>query len=108
MYHGWSDSALSPFMSINYLDKVYANDATAKSDVRMFMLPAVGHCQGGPGPDRVDYIDALDKWVSTKTAPDELIASFPAGGSRKLCAYPKKAVYGGTGDGKSPDQFQCK
>ncbi len=108
MYHGWSDSALSPFMSINYLDKVYANDATAKSDVRMFMLPAVGHCQGGPGPDRVDYIDALDKWVSTKTAPDELIASFPAGGSRKLCAYPKKAVFGGTGDGKSPDQFQCK
>ncbi len=108
MYHGWSDSALSPLMSINYLDKVYANDAKAKDDVRMFMLPAVGHCQGGPGPDRVDYVDALDKWVSSKTAPDELIASFPAGGSRKLCAYPKKAVYGGTGDGKSPDQFQCK
>lgn len=108
IYHGWSDSALSPFMSINYLDKVYANDASAKNDVRMFMLPAVGHCAGGPGPDRVDYIDALDKWVSSKSAPDELIASFPAGGSRKLCAYPKKAVYSGTGDGKSPDQFQCK
>ena len=27
MYHGWSDAALSPFMSINYLDKVYAHDA---------------------------------------------------------------------------------
>ncbi|MEQ1784406.1 MAG: tannase/feruloyl esterase family alpha/beta hydrolase, partial [Hyphomonadaceae bacterium] len=108
MYHGWSDSALSPLMSTGYVDKVYANDATATNDVRLFMLPAVGHCLGGPGPDRVDYLDALDKWVSSKTAPEELVASFPASGSRKVCAYPKKAVYGGTGDGKSPDQFQCK
>lgn len=108
MYHGWSDSALSPLMSIRYLDSVYAKDATAKNDVRLFMLPAVGHCIGGPGPDRVDYVEALDKWVSSKTAPDELIAGWPAGGSRKLCAYPKKAVYGGTGDGKSPDQFRCE
>jgi len=46
--------------------------------------------------------------VSTRRLPDELIASFPAGGSRKLCAYPKKAVYSGTGDGKSPDQFKCE
>lgn len=108
MYHGWSDSALSPFMSTNYVDKVYAKDATAKNDVRMFMLPAVGHCQGGPGPDRVDYLDALDKWVSSNAAPEELTASFAAGGSRKLCAYPKVATYKGTGDGKSPDQFECK
>ena len=108
MYHGWSDSALSPNMSINYVDRVYAKDASAKNDVRMFMLPAVGHCAGGPGPDRVDYLDALDKWVSSKAAPDELTASFAAGGSRKLCAYPKVAVYSGTGDGKSPDHFRCE
>ena len=108
MYHGWSDSALSPFMSLNYLDKVYANDATAKGDVRLFMMPGVMHCAGGPGPDRVDFIDALDKWVAGAAAPEELTASFAAGGSRKLCAWPKQAVYKGTGDGKSPDQFECK
>jgi len=107
MFHGWSDSALSPFMSIGYVDKVYANDATAKDDVRLFMLPSVGHCAGGPGPDRVDYIDALDKWVSTKAAPEELTASFASGGARKLCAYPKVAKFAGQGDGKSPDQFTC-
>ena len=107
MFHGWSDSALSPFMSINYVDKVYAHDATAKDDVRLFMLPSVGHCAGGPGPDRVDYIDALDKWVSTKAAPEDLVANFAAGGGRKLCPYPKVAKYSGTGDGKSPDQFTC-
>ena len=52
---------------------------------------------------------ALDKWVSSKAAPDEMTASFAAGGgSRKLCAYPKQAVYKGTGDGRSLDQFDCK
>jgi len=108
MFHGWSDSALSPFMSLNYVDKVYAKDASARDDVRLFMLPSVGHCAGGPGPDRVDYLDALDTWVSAKAAPDELTAGFAAGGARKLCAYPKVATYSGTGDGKSPDQFTCK
>ncbi|OYX47422.1 MAG: hypothetical protein B7Y90_13055 [Alphaproteobacteria bacterium 32-64-14] len=108
MYHGWSDAALSPLMSTRYVDSVYAFDATARNDVRMFMLPAVGHCAGGPGPDRVDYLDALDKWVSTKAAPDELTANFAAGGGRKLCAYPTQQIYTGTGDGKSPEHFICK
>ncbi|MDZ4761099.1 MAG: tannase/feruloyl esterase family alpha/beta hydrolase [Alphaproteobacteria bacterium] len=108
MYHGWSDSALSPLMSIGYLDEVYAKDAAAKDDVRLFMLPGVLHCAGGPGPDRIDYLDALDKWASGGPAPDELRANFAAGGGRKVCAYPKLPVFKGTGDGKSADQFECR
>ncbi|MDP3737233.1 MAG: tannase/feruloyl esterase family alpha/beta hydrolase [Hyphomonadaceae bacterium] len=108
MYHGWSDSALSPLMSIGYADKVFAKDAKAKSDVRLFMLPGVLHCTGGPGPDRIDYLDAIDKWSSGGAAPDELTASFAAGGARKVCAYPKTQTYKGAGDGKSADQFDCK
>lgn len=108
MYHGWSDSALSPNMSTDWVDKVYANDAGAKADVRLFMLPGVMHCAGGPGPDRLDTLDALDKWVTSKSAPDELNAGFASGGARKVCAWPKNAAYKGTGDGKSPDQFDCK
>ncbi|MFT3724173.1 MAG: tannase/feruloyl esterase family alpha/beta hydrolase [Hyphomonadaceae bacterium] len=108
MYHGWSDSALSPLMSLDYFDKVMAKDATASKDVRLFMMPGVMHCAGGPGPDRADYLDALDKWVTSGTAPEEIPVGFAAGGGRKLCAYPKQAVYKGTGDGKSADQFECK
>ena len=108
MYHGWSDSALSPLMSTTYVDRVYAHDATARNDVRMFMLPAVGHCAGGPGPDRVDYLDALDNWVTSSKAPDELTANFASGGGRKVCAYPNNQTYTGTGDGKSPEHFTCK
>jgi hypothetical protein len=95
-------------MSTAYVDRVYAHDASARNDVRMFMLPSVGHCAGGPGPDRVDYLGALDTWISSKTAPEELTASFASGGARKLCAYPKTATYTGTGDGKSPEHFVCK
>lgn len=109
MYHGWSDSALSANMTLGYVDKVYAHDASARNDVRLFMLPGVLHCLGGPGPDRIDYIDALDKWASGGAAPDELTASFATGGgARKVCAYPTTQTYSGTGDGRSPDQFSCK
>jgi feruloyl esterase len=108
IYHGWSDPALSPLMTTRYVDAVFAKDAAAKNDVKLFMLPGMLHCIGGPGPDRVDYLEALDKWASGGAAPDELTASFASGGARKVCAYPKKAVYKGSGDGKSPDQFECR
>jgi hypothetical protein len=108
MYHGWSDSALSPLMSVGYVDEVYAKDATAKNDVKLFMLPGVLHCAGGPGPDRLDVLDAIDKWANGGAAPEELTANFAAGGGRKVCAYPKTQTYKGTGDGKNPDQFECK
>lgn len=108
IYHGWSDSALSPLMSIRYVNEVFAKDATAKADVKLFMLPGVLHCAGGPGPDRIDYLDAIDKWSSGGAAPEELTASFAAGGTRNVCAYPKTQTYKGTGDGKSADQFECK
>lgn len=108
MYHGWSDAALSPLMSIRYVDEVYARDPSAKDDVRLFMLPGVLHCQGGPGPDRVDYLDVLDRWATRGEIPSEMTASFSSGGSRRVCAYPSQAVYKGAGDGRSPDQFECK
>ena len=109
MYHGWSDPALSPNMSIKYVDEVYAKDATAKNDVRLFMLPGVLHCQGGPGPDRVDTLDILDKWAHGGAAPDDVTASFATGGgARKVCAYPKATKYAGAGDGRTPSQFNCQ
>jgi feruloyl esterase len=108
LYHGWSDAALSPFMTTRYVDAVFAQDASARADVRLFMLPGVMHCFDGPGPDRVDWLGALDAWAGGGKAPDELTAGFASGGARKVCAYPKKAVYKGTGDGRSADQFDCR
>jgi feruloyl esterase len=108
MYHGWSDSALSPLMSTRYMDAVLAKDATAAHDVKLFMLPGVLHCGGGPGPRRIDYLDVLDRWATGGAAPEALTAGFADGGARLVCAYPKKAVFKGAGDGRSADQFECR
>jgi feruloyl esterase len=96
-------------MTTRYVDAVLARDATAAADVRLFLLPGVLHCAGGPGPDRVDYLDALDAWAHGGAAPAELTARFATGGgARKVCAYPKRAVFTGAGDGRSPNQFECR
>jgi feruloyl esterase len=107
--HGETDATISYYSTNQYIDAIYANDASARNDLRYFQVPGMGHCGGGPGPQRVDWLTILDKWATGGQAPDEINASFAqGGGARKLCAYPKKQVFKGSGDGKSPDQFECK
>jgi pimeloyl-ACP methyl ester carboxylesterase len=76
MYHGWSDVALSAHMSIDYLERVYELDPSAREDVRLFMMPGVLHCSGGPGPSQVDFVAALEAWHRSGEAPSELTASY--------------------------------
>jgi feruloyl esterase len=50
----------------------------------------MGHCAGGDGPDRVDWLGALERWVETGTAPEELPATKANSTlAWNLCAYPK-------------------
>jgi hypothetical protein len=44
---------------------------------RLFMMPGVLHCSGGPGPDqdRVDWLAAIETWVERGEAPERLRAS---------------------------------
>jgi feruloyl esterase len=72
------------------------------------MMPGVLHCGGGPGPDRIDFLDALDAWARGGPAPSELPAGFATGGARKVCAHPTRVVFKGAGDGRSADQFECR
>jgi hypothetical protein len=107
MFHGWSDMALTAHMSTDYADRVYARDASAEKDLRLFMLPGVLHCFGGPGPSNVDWLDVLEQWHDSGTAPQELAASYPdKPGNRKVCAWPAKAVYQ-SGDPESARSYRC-
>jgi len=109
IWHGLADPTISPVASTQHVDAIEANDASARNDVRLFLMPGVLHCGGGPGPQQVDWLTALDKWVSAGKAPDEIGVSFDGGGStRKLCAYPKRQVFKGQGDGRNSDQFECR
>ena len=108
MYHGWSDSALSANATTDYVDQVYERDQSAREDLRLFMMPGVLHCFGGKGPSRVDWLDELDGWKKSDQAPSELTAEFlTGGGARKLCAWPKHAVFQG-GDDRDPASYRCE
>ena len=108
IYHGWSDAALSALASIEYVDAVYARDESARDDVRLFLMPGVLHCAGGPGPWLVDLIEAAERWDESGTAPDVLAAGFAeGGGGRPLCAYPQQVTYVG-GDGRAASSFECR
>jgi hypothetical protein len=109
IWHGWSDAALSALATIKYYDQVKARDPQADDYVRLFMLPGVLHCAGGPGPDHADWVSVIDDWLNG-TPPDRIIARKISNGmarTRPLCPYPQEAVYKGRGSTDDADNFAC-
>ena len=124
VYHGWSDPDISPLASIDYFERVVdviADDIRApnwdsamdstQDFFRLFMVPGMGHCSGGPGPDRFDALSALENWVERDIAPESIIASKIQDGevvrSRPLCVYPEVASYNGSGSTDEAANFTC-
>lgn len=112
MYTGWGDMALTPLGTIEYYESVLKHDPGAAQDVRLIMMPGVDHCFGGAGPDFVNYLDEIDKWVTTGKAPEQMTAywlndKMQPDGSRPACAYPKVVKYSGTGDPREASNFTC-
>ena len=111
--NGWMDGSMSAYGTIKYYERVLDLDPMAREDVRLFLRPGVTHCAVGPGPDGTDYLSAIDEWVESGEAPEQLPALFrdplgqPTGGGRLLCAYPDVLTYDGTGDPRDPASFGC-
>jgi hypothetical protein len=116
MYHGYADPLVNPARSIQYIEEVRGKMGKRADDVaRLFMLPGVSHCSGGVGPDTVDWISYLEKWVEGEQAPEEIKAyqySDPnyttVTRTRPLCPYPKVARYKGKGDIDDAENFTCQ
>jgi len=145
-YHGWGDAAIAPRDSIAFYDAVEAflkqypdprssNPSDVRAFYRLFMVPGLQHCTGGPGPTSFgndelasgkdfpadadhDVLLALDRWVTQGIPPDKIIATGKIGAdakagkpgtpiTRPLCAYPAVAHYKGTGDTNSAENFDC-
>ncbi|HLH01080.1 MAG TPA: DUF6351 family protein [Bryobacteraceae bacterium] len=110
-YHGWSDWQISPLNSVHYYEAV-AETAGSKSKIqdsyRLFMVPGMGHCGGGEGPNRFDMVGALDEWIEHGQAPERIIASTPdRKTTRPLCPYPQIAKYKGSGSTDAAENFTC-
>jgi len=77
---------------------------------KIFLVPGMTHCAGGPSLDHFDMLSAVVNWVEKGTAPSSVISTgqaFP-GRSRPLCAYPTHAQYIGTGDTEDAKNFRCE
>ncbi len=113
MYHGWSDPGIPARTSVSYYESVRTKTGrAADQSMRLFMVPGMGHCRGGEGTDTFDVAAALDRWVTSGTAPASIPASRVRDGkvdrTRPLCAYPQFAVYKGSGSIDDAASFECR
>jgi feruloyl esterase len=140
-YHGWGDAAISPISSIDYYESVQAffrrfpdgrHEKTDPTDFyRLFLVPGMGHCGGGAGPNDFgnipsgnrasmlldaehNILSALEAWVENGTAPKKIIGTGTAANdptiklTRPLCPYPQVARYRGAGDPNDAANFSCE
>jgi feruloyl esterase len=132
MWHGWEDPAISARSAVSYYRQVVRANDDAHKFFRMFMVPGMLHCGGGPGPNSFgqgleqarplsnapehDILSALERWVEEGVAPKRIVAvkyvnNQPAQGiarTRPLCRYPNTAVYKGTGSTDEEANFECR
>jgi feruloyl esterase len=108
LWHGFNDPGPSPLSTIAYFDAVNAKVPAAKDSVRLFLAPGVLHCRGGDGPDQIDTLTAMERWVEQGEAPARIVATKASSPlSRPLCAYPATAKYKGSGDTNDAANFAC-
>ncbi|HWB95318.1 MAG TPA: tannase/feruloyl esterase family alpha/beta hydrolase [Bryobacteraceae bacterium] len=128
VYHGWADWLVVPGEALRYRDAVLAQRQTTggkrkPADVerevnqfyRLFLIPGMAHCGGGPGLNRFDGLNALVNWVERDIAPDQIVAVRYEGGKpenkilrqRPICPYPQVARYRGTGSLDDAASFTC-
>jgi len=134
MYHGWADPLIPPQSSVNYFNALANINGPNNDNVRpvafrpgdnkklvetqtyarLFMVPGMFHCSGGPGPNVFDALTPLVQWVEQGVAPETIVAAKFVGNNtpvvqmtRPLCLYPKVARYKGSGDTNAAANFVC-
>jgi feruloyl esterase len=117
LWHGWNDPGVMPERTINYYNDLIAfagrageadGESYVDSFAKLYMLPGVGHCSGGVGPDQTDFMSSIVDWVENDRAPERVIASSRDGAmTRPLCPHPQVAAYN-RGDSNEASSFVCR
>jgi hypothetical protein len=130
LYNGWADHSTPPLRAVEYFDELQQKTPNRDEFVRLFMIPGLYHCNGGPGPNvfgglgqkgykkndpAADIIGALDQWVENGVAPSKLLVTKFKGDdprqgvarTRPVCPYPQMATYTGSGSVDEAANFVC-
>ena len=119
LYHGFSDPALTPYRTIQLYEQLAAMAGgynKVQGSARLFMVPGMHHCEGGPGPNSFDTLSALEDWVERGRAPDVIMAHHhvdddlkaPVNRSMPLCPFPTQASFDGRGDVYKAAGWSCR
>lgn len=126
-----NDGIFSGAAIVNWYDRLRAGHRDAQSFVRLFMVPNMAHCGGGPATTSfaASALTALVRWVERGDPPARIVARntdtvppfpngglfdprvaehFPAGGTRPLCPYPEQSRYEGAGSTADAANFACE
>ncbi|RSV38818.1 tannase/feruloyl esterase family alpha/beta hydrolase [Sphingomonas sp. ABOLE] len=106
VYHGLADPVVSPLDTLTYRRAMLARTGAAADWYRLFLVPGMGHCGGGDGPNRFDAQAAIERWVEQGQAPARLTGTLADGTTRPICAYPARALHR-SGDGTKESDFIC-
>ncbi|MDH2239529.1 tannase/feruloyl esterase family alpha/beta hydrolase [Pigmentiphaga sp. GD03639] len=114
VYHGNSDPVFSVNDTIAWYQGLRRAHADAPDFARLFTIPGMNHCSGGPATDKFDMVAAIVDWVEKGVAPASIPASARAssdapwpGRTRPLCPYPQQARYTGSGSLEDAKNFRC-
>ena len=131
MYDSVNDGIFSGVDLVEYyglLDLVMGG--RAQDFARLFMIPNMAHCGGGPATTsfNANLLTAITGWVEQGVAPDKIVAAntntaspfpsgapfdprvaqnFPTGGTRPICPFPLQTRYKGTGATNDAANFVC-
>src|SRR5262245_15725377 len=112
MWHGLADGGIMASSSVGYYEgvtKTMGGRASTEDFFRLFLVPGVHHCQGGPGLTDFDALTLLENWVENGLAPDVLMARRLVNGaverSRPIYPYPVLARYSGRGGQRMAASF---
>jgi feruloyl esterase len=117
LFHGWNDPAHSAYQTIDYYQAVRGRMGNAVDGfTRLYLIPDLQHCTGGPGATYIgginvpfkdaehDLSTAVERWVEERLAPRaitaapdraNLAAPAPNTPRRLVCPYPQVAAFSG-------------
>ncbi len=115
VYTGSADPTVSLNDITKWFNDLKVQDASYNTYARLYVVPGMNHCNGGPATDVFDLFTPLENWTRSSTDPVSpgtpvppglIVASLRSNNSaisslwsndrqRPLCEYPKVARYNG-------------